>query len=127
MTRGPTAADRGDAVERNTIDARGARIAIRMYLRWMWVPLVAVVVGYMVGGMLSRSEPSSVRTDATFTIGLTEEVRWPFFDAVRARGIPTVLISNWDHARAGQAMLEATGLAERLDHVGLSPIAQFIH
>jgi len=41
-------------------------------------------------------------------------------DAVRERGIPTVLISNWDHARAGQAMLEATGLAERLDHVVIS-------
>jgi HAD superfamily hydrolase (TIGR01509 family) len=41
-------------------------------------------------------------------------------DAVRARGIPTVLISNWDHAAAGQAMLESTGLADRLDHVVIS-------
>jgi HAD superfamily hydrolase (TIGR01509 family) len=41
-------------------------------------------------------------------------------DAVRAHGIPTALISNWDHARAGRAMLEATGLAGRLDHVVIS-------
>jgi len=41
-------------------------------------------------------------------------------DAVRARQIPTVLISNWDHASAGRAMLEATGLAEQLDHVVIS-------
>lgn len=41
-------------------------------------------------------------------------------DAVRSRGIPTVLISNWDHANAARAMLEATGLAERLDHVVIS-------
>lgn len=41
-------------------------------------------------------------------------------DAVRERGIPTALISNWDHARAGAAMLEATGLAARLDHVVIS-------
>ena len=41
-------------------------------------------------------------------------------DAVRAQGIPTVLVSNWDHARAGKAMLEATGLAGRLDHVVIS-------
>jgi HAD superfamily hydrolase (TIGR01509 family) len=41
-------------------------------------------------------------------------------DAVRAHGIPTALISNWDHARAGRAMLEATGLADRLDHVVIS-------
>jgi HAD superfamily hydrolase (TIGR01509 family) len=39
---------------------------------------------------------------------------------VRERGIPTVLVSNWDHARAGHDMLEKTGLSELLDHVVIS-------
>ncbi len=39
---------------------------------------------------------------------------------VRARGIRTALVSNWDHARAGDAMLAQTGLAELLDHVVIS-------
>ena len=41
-------------------------------------------------------------------------------EAVKQRGIETVLISNWDHAPAGKAMLEATGLAHLLDHVVIS-------
>ena len=72
-------------MERNAIDARGARLAIRTYLRWAWVPLVAIAVGYVVGGALSREEPGAVSSSATFVVGLTEEVRWPFFDAVLAR------------------------------------------
>jgi HAD superfamily hydrolase (TIGR01509 family) len=40
--------------------------------------------------------------------------------AVRERGIPTVLVSNWDHADAGPAMLAQTGLSELLDHVVIS-------
>lgn len=39
---------------------------------------------------------------------------------VRERGCRTVLVSNWDHARAGAAMLEGTGLARLLDHVVIS-------
>jgi len=39
---------------------------------------------------------------------------------VREREILTVLVSNWDHARAGSAMLEQTGLADLLDHVVIS-------
>ncbi len=39
---------------------------------------------------------------------------------VRARGLRTALVSNWDHAAAGPAMLERTGLADLLDHVVIS-------
>lgn len=39
---------------------------------------------------------------------------------VRARGCRTALVSNWDHADAGPAMLEQTGLTELLDHVVIS-------
>jgi HAD superfamily hydrolase (TIGR01549 family) len=41
-------------------------------------------------------------------------------EAVKSRGIETVLISNWDHAPAGAQMLRATGLSELLDHVVIS-------
>jgi HAD superfamily hydrolase (TIGR01509 family) len=41
-------------------------------------------------------------------------------EAVRARGIETVLISNWDHAPAAEEMLKFTGLSELLDHVVIS-------
>jgi len=39
---------------------------------------------------------------------------------VRARGLRTALISNWDYARASDAMLAQTGLAALLDHVVIS-------
>jgi putative hydrolase of the HAD superfamily len=39
---------------------------------------------------------------------------------VRRRGLRTALVSNWDHAAAGPAMLARTGLAELLDHVVIS-------
>jgi FMN phosphatase YigB (HAD superfamily) len=39
---------------------------------------------------------------------------------IRERGIPTVLVSNWDHADAGPAMLAQTGLSDLLDHVVIS-------
>jgi HAD superfamily hydrolase (TIGR01509 family) len=39
---------------------------------------------------------------------------------VRERGVPTALVSNWDHARAGSAMLAQTRLAPLLDHVVIS-------
>jgi HAD superfamily hydrolase (TIGR01509 family) len=41
-------------------------------------------------------------------------------ERVRARGCRTALVSNWDHADAGPAMLAQTGLAELLDHVAIS-------
>ena len=44
---------------------------------------------------------------------------------VRARGVPTVLCSNWDHARAGSAMLAQTRLAPLLDHVVISEAVGF--
>ena len=44
---------------------------------------------------------------------------------VRGRGIPTVLVSNWDHARAGSAMLAQTRLAPLLDHVVISEAVGF--
>ena len=44
---------------------------------------------------------------------------------VRGRGIPTVLVSNWDHARAGSAMLAQTCLAPLLDHVVISEAVGF--
>jgi putative hydrolase of the HAD superfamily len=39
---------------------------------------------------------------------------------VRARGLRTALVSNWDHAAAGPKLLARTGLAELLDHVVIS-------
>jgi HAD superfamily hydrolase (TIGR01509 family) len=44
---------------------------------------------------------------------------------VRGRGVPTVLVSNWDHARAGSAMLAQTRLAPLLDHVVISEAVGF--
>jgi HAD superfamily hydrolase (TIGR01509 family) len=44
---------------------------------------------------------------------------------VRDRGVPTVLVSNWDHARAGAAMLEQTHLAPLLDHIVISEAVGF--
>jgi len=44
---------------------------------------------------------------------------------VRERGVPTVLVSNWDHARAGAAMLAHTRLAPLLDHVVISEAVGF--
>jgi HAD superfamily hydrolase (TIGR01509 family) len=44
---------------------------------------------------------------------------------VRRRGVPTVLVSNWDHARAGSAMLEHTRLGPLLDHVVISEAVGF--
>jgi len=41
-------------------------------------------------------------------------------ERVRVHGCRTVLVSNWDHARAGAAMLEQTGLTRLLDHVVIS-------
>ena len=75
----------GNDVDRNTIDARSARIAIAMYLRWWFLPLIALAVGFLVGGMLSTESTEQSESSATMVIGLTEEVRWPFFDAVLAR------------------------------------------
>jgi putative hydrolase of the HAD superfamily len=39
---------------------------------------------------------------------------------VRARGLRTALVSNWDHAAAGPPLLARTGLAALLDHVVIS-------
>ena len=72
-------------VDRNTIDARGARIALMMYLRWLWVPVIALAAGFFVGGTFSTFEGPSSDASANITVGLTEEVRWPFFDAVLSR------------------------------------------
>jgi HAD superfamily hydrolase (TIGR01509 family) len=44
---------------------------------------------------------------------------------LRGRGVPTVLVSNWDHARAGSAMLAQTRLAPLLDHVVISEAVGF--
>ena len=72
-------------MDRNTIDARGARIALMMYLRWLWVPVIALAAGFFVGGTFSTFEGPSSDASANITVGLTEEVRWPFFDAVLSR------------------------------------------
>lgn len=70
-------------MDTNTIDARGARLAIRTYLKWAWVPVIALVGGFFVGSTISSNE--QVVGEAELVVGLTEEVRWPFFDAVLAR------------------------------------------
>ncbi len=76
---------RDEDVDRNTIDARSARIAIAMYLRWGFLPVAALMAGFIVGGALTQEAAVETESTATMVIGLTEEVRWPFFDAVLAR------------------------------------------
>ena len=41
-------------------------------------------------------------------------------ERVREQGVRTVLVSNWDHAPAGPAMLAQAGLTDLLDHVVIS-------
>ncbi len=73
-------------MEQHTVDARGARLAVRTYLRWFWVPIVAAGLGYLVGSVFSsEGTVDSSKSEVTFTVGLTNEVRWPFFDAVLER------------------------------------------
>ncbi len=73
-------------MEKNTIDARSARMALWAYVRWAWVPVAALVLGFAVGTLVpAGSAEESRSTQASFVVGLTNEVRWPFFDAVLAR------------------------------------------
>jgi HAD superfamily hydrolase (TIGR01509 family) len=65
-------------------------------------------------------EVAHVHHESLVAAAVPAEGAGALLEGVRERGVRTVLVSNWDHARAGSAMLEGTGLAELLDHVVIS-------
>jgi putative hydrolase of the HAD superfamily len=65
-------------------------------------------------------EVAHVHHESLVSVAVPAEGAGELLARVRARGVLTVLVSNWDHARAGSAMLAQTGLAELLDHVVIS-------
>jgi len=58
--------------------------------------------------------------EALVSVAVAVEGAEESLQRVRKRGLRTVLISNWDYARASDAMLAQTGLAGLLDHVVIS-------
>lgn len=66
------------------------------------------------------SEIAAVHHECLVAASEPAERAGEVLEAVRSRDIETVLISNWDHAPAGEEMLEATGLSGLLDHVVIS-------
>jgi putative hydrolase of the HAD superfamily len=65
-------------------------------------------------------EVAHVHHQALVSAAVPAEGAGELLARVRERAVLTVLVSNWDHARAGSAMLQKTGLAELLDHVVIS-------
>lgn len=72
----------------------------KMLLRWSWVILAAAFAGVALATFLATNATSY---SATARLGLTEEVRWPYFNAARQRvaGIadgldPSDVVSNPD-------------------------------
>ncbi len=71
-----------DASGPGTADLAGVRLTLGTLLRWSPVVAALAWVGWSIGSSL----PDLGRTDsATVTIGLTDQVGWPFYDAVIAR------------------------------------------
>jgi putative hydrolase of the HAD superfamily len=96
--------------------------------RWREVPAVEKyrrvleridgIDGYEVGEMaeqVAHAHHETLVSAAVLIDGAAEVLQ-----RVREKGIPTVLVSNWDHARAGPSMLTQTGLQPLLDHVVIS-------
>jgi hypothetical protein len=79
---GRPASRRLDASGPGTADFAGVRLTLGALLRWSPVVAVAALVGWALGSSL----PDLGRpTSATVTLGLTDQVVWPFYDAVVAR------------------------------------------
>lgn len=71
-----------DASGPGTADLAGVRLTLGTLLRWSPVVAVAALVGWALGSSLpDLGRPNS----ATVTLGLTDQVVWPFYDAVVAR------------------------------------------
>ncbi|MCX6521385.1 MAG: hypothetical protein NTZ21_12040 [Actinobacteria bacterium] len=71
-----------DASGPGTADLAGVRLTLGTLLRWSPVVAVAALVGWALGTSLPDiGRPNS----ATVTLGLTDQVVWPFYDAVVAR------------------------------------------
>ena len=65
-----------------TADLAGVRLTLGILLRWSPVVAVAALIGWALGSSLpDLGRPNS----ATVTLGLTDQVVWPFYDAVVAR------------------------------------------
>jgi hypothetical protein len=70
-----------------TADLAGVRLTLGSLLRWSPVIAIAGLLGWTLGSSL----PDVGRANsATITLGLTDQVVWPFYDAVVARQ-PTLL------------------------------------
>ncbi len=81
-TTGRPVTRRLDASGPGTADLAGVRLTLGTLLRWSPVVAVAALVGWALGS----SVPDLGRpTSATVTLGLTDQVVWPFYDAVVAR------------------------------------------
>ncbi len=81
-TTGRPATRRLDASGPGTADLAGVRLTLGSLLRWSPVIAIAALVGWTLGSSL----PDLGRPDsATVTLGLTDQVVWPFYDAVVAR------------------------------------------
>ena len=71
-----------DASGPGTADLAGVRLTLGTLLRWSPVVAIAALVGWALGTSLPDiGRPNS----ATVTLGLTDQVVWPFYDAVVAR------------------------------------------
>ncbi len=91
-----------DATGPGTADLAGVRLTIGTLLRWS--PAIVAIAG--LGWSLGASLPDLGRSDtATVTIGLTDQVVWPFYDAVIARQ-PALL----DEGGVRSAAESATGI-----------------
>ena len=93
-----------------------------MYLRWIWVPIVALAAGFFVGGQFSTFEGPSSTTEANITVGLTEEVRWPFFDAVLARQQGLLQQGNLADAATAETGIDHVSVAVQTSNVQNSTI-----
>ena len=81
-TTGRPATRRLDASGPGTADLAGVRLTLGTLLRWSPVVAAAALVGWTLGSSLpDLGRPNS----ATVTLGLTDQVVWPFYDAVVAR------------------------------------------
>ncbi len=91
-----------DATGPGTADLAGVRLTISTLLRWSPAIVAIAALGWSLGASL----PDLGRSDtATVTIGLTDQVVWPFYDAVIARQ-PALL----DEGGVRAAAESATGI-----------------
>lgn len=104
------ASRRLDTAGPGTADVVGLRLTLGALLRWSPIVLLAALLGWLVGGALPELGRS---TSANVSLGLTDHVRWPFYDAVMARQ-PALL--DTDEVRAAtEADVGATADSVTLD------------